>query len=51
MYGLGSSYTCLIFLFFGAITDLREATVNFAISVRPLSLLRGTTRYPLDGFP
>ena len=44
-------YTCLIFLFFGAITELREATVNFVISVRPLSVLRGITRYPLDGFP
>ena len=51
MYVLGSCYTCLVFLFFGAITELREATVNFVISVRPLSLLRGTTRYLLDGFP
>jgi len=50
MYVLGSCYTCLVFLFFGAITELREATVNFVISVRPLSLLRGTTRLTIYGF-
>ena len=37
-------YKCITFL--GVFVKLREATINFVVSVRP----RGTTRFPLDEF-